>query len=145
MRAIIGFAFVLVLTAQGFAQQASTNGSGSIRTGRPETFRASDRFQALLEQQDRQLSTAQIPIGKKLHARGPLVDVGKARRVTEAPKRFLRWINPFAPTEQAQPLERAADVSPRAWSTVVALHPGGSAFPDAMTHESSMTFVSIGR
>jgi hypothetical protein len=76
---------------------------------------------------------------------GPLVQTFKVKRISDASRRALQLINPFAPVEHVEPVERTSGLSTRAWATTVGLNPGRSAFPDATTHESTMTLISIGR
>jgi hypothetical protein len=38
----------------------------------------------------------------------------------------------------------AGDPQSRAWSTSMGWHPGGSAFPEASTHEARLTLLSVG-
>jgi hypothetical protein len=84
-----------------------------------------------------------VNVGKKLELSGPLVHPLKVRKIREVPRRLLHLINPFAPTERKEEFESTRGLSVRAWTTVVGWHVGGSAFPDAMTHESSMGLFSL--
>ena len=90
-------------------------------------------------------TTPELSIGKRLHARGPFVSIFKTRKVVDVPRRVLHLVNPFAPEERGERFERPADLNPRAWATTVGLHPGGSAFPNATTHEPTMTLVKVAR
>jgi len=90
-------------------------------------------------------ATSNISLGNELKMSGPLVQTFKVKRVSDVPRRALQLINPFAPVEHVEQVERTSGLSTRAWATTVGLHPGGSAFPDAATHESTMTLIAIGR
>ena len=91
------------------------------------------------------VATSEVTVGKNLKVSGPVVHVSKARRVLEVPRRIGHLINPFAPTEHVEEVQRTPRLSSRAWSTTVGWHPGGSSFPDATTHEPSMTLLTVGR
>jgi hypothetical protein len=104
----------------------------------------SNKISALLAQEP-QVTSPDLSLGKKLRASGQLIQVFKGDKVSEAPRRALQLVNPFAPLQRVEPLEKTRDLNPHAWSTMVGLRPGGSAFPEATTHEPSMTFVKIGR
>ena len=90
-------------------------------------------------------ATNEISLGKKMTLGGPLVRTFKVKRVLDAPRRMFQLINPFAPVEHVEQFERTADLTPRAWASTVGLHPGGSAFAEATTHEPTMTLLSVGR
>jgi hypothetical protein len=62
----------------------------------------------------------------------------KGAKLRDFPRRFLHSINPFARTAPAEQVQRTGSLSPRAWTSTVGWHPGQSAFPDPLTHESSM-------
>jgi hypothetical protein len=81
--------------------------------------------------------------GKKLELSGPLVRPFKARKIREVPRRLLHLINPIAPLERKEEFESTRGLSVRAWTSVVGWNAGGSAFPDALTHESSMGLISL--
>lgn len=87
----------------------------------------------------------EVSLGKKLRARGPLISIFKPKKLSQVPRRVLHLVNPFAPVETAPSLERVENLSPRAWSATVGFHPGASAFPEATTHESSLSLISAGR
>ncbi len=80
-----------------------------------------------------------------MRASGRLIHLFKGEKVSEAPRRALQLVNPFAPTQRVEPLEKTRALNPHAWSTMAGLHPGGSAFPDARTHEPAMSLVTVGR
>jgi hypothetical protein len=88
---------------------------------------------------------AEISIGKDFKLGGPAVSSVKTRKVLDVPRRILKFLNPFAPTEESTAFDQKRRLSSRAWSTTVGLHPGRSAFPDATTHEPTMTLVTVGR
>ena len=81
----------------------------------------------------------------KLVVGGPLVQPFKSKGLRDLPKRLFHWVNPFAPTEPRVAYESTPKLSTRAWSTTVGWNPGGSAFPDPVTHEATMSLVSFGR
>jgi hypothetical protein len=82
---------------------------------------------------------------QKKHFRlsGPLVHPFKGR-LREAPRRFLHVINPFAPTE-AEEQSGAPRASTQAWSTTVGWSTGPSGSDTAITHESKMGLVTLGK
>jgi hypothetical protein len=84
---------------------------------------------------DLQSKGSEIRLGKKLHARGPLVHLFHTRKPGEVPKRFWQMINPFS-RSQPQPESEvisARDLSPRAWTTVAGWHPGVSTVTYSLT------------
>ncbi len=91
---------------------------------------------------------AEGPAAKQpLEVTGPLVSPFRGK-ASEVPGRLLNLINPFAPVEPSAtsaPPRTVRGPSPRAWTTVAGWHPGRSAFPDAVTHESGMALISISR
>ena len=89
--------------------------------------------------------TQDVIVGKKIELRGPLVRPLKVKRLHDVPKALLQLINPFAVPEPKVEFESTRDTSTRAWATTVGWHPGASAFPDPMTHESSMGLFTLGR
>jgi hypothetical protein len=86
-----------------------------------------------------------VIVKKNVQISGPLVKPLTARKITDVPKRLLQLINPFATTERMEGLESTRGLSARAWSSTVGWNPGGSAFSDATTHESSMSLISFSR
>ncbi len=82
---------------------------------------------------------------QKKHFRisGPLVRPFTGR-LREAPRRFLHVINPFAPTE-AEEQSGAPRASTQAWSTTVGWSTGPSGSDTAITHESKMGLVTVGK
>ena len=87
-----------------------------------------------------------IAIGKKLRLGGPAVEVFKAKKFWDVPRRVLNVLNPFTPLERNEvPFTQTRSLNPRAWASTVGFHPGGSVFADATTHEPTMTLLSIGR
>ena len=143
MRATLLLMVILALAApRVIAQQKGLE--TSVRGTNAGVSLPAARLSSLVTQ-DTQLTTAEFAVGKKLRARGPLVSIFKARNVLDVPRRAFHFINPFAPAEGGGQLEQAADVNPRAWASTVSFHPGGSAFPDATTHESTMSLLTVGR
>lgn len=63
-----------------------------------------------------------------------------------AQKWNLHLPNPFVPsaTNNENKVEHIEGLSTRAWTTTVGWHPGESAFPTAMTHESKLVLISFG-
>jgi hypothetical protein len=91
------------------------------------------------------ITAPEIQLEKKLNTGGPVLHVSKTKRVLQVPRRVLNLINPFAPTEPGAELKRPEGLSSRAWVTTVGWNPGESAFPDARTHESTLTLLTVGR
>jgi hypothetical protein len=87
--------------------------------------------------------TQDVIAGKKVELRGPLVRPLKAKKLRDVPKALLQLINPFAVPEPKVEFESTHETSTRAWATTVGWHPGASAFPDPMTHESSMGLFTL--
>src|SRR5437667_12414786 len=134
--------FLTAAAARGLAQQQAldsssggTNSAALTRTLRFSSLTAGDMSKA----------TSNIFLGKKLTVSGPVVQTFKVKPVSDAPRRTLQLLNPFAPLEHVEQTERSSGLSTRAWATTVGLHPGRSAFPDATTHESTMSLLSVGR
>src|SRR6266481_6047003 len=134
--------FLTAAAVRGSAQQQSLDSSsrGTNSGALTQTLGFSS-----LTAGDMSKATSNISLGKELTVSGPLVQTFKVKRVSDAPRRALQLINPFAPVEHVEQVERSSGLSTRAWGTTVGLHPGGSAFPDATTHESTMTLIAIGR
>ena len=65
------------------------------------------------------------------------------KRIVQAPRRFLKAINPFAPSEPKEGFEKLGDLSPRAWTTTIGWHSGGPSFQDPVTHESSLGIFKL--
>ena len=96
--------------------------------------------------ENRQLTVPGTKAGKHLRIDGPLVRPFREKRIRDVRRRALQYVNPLAPTEAAAPqLERVRDLNPRAWTTIVGWNTGRSAFPDAVTHESTMGLVTASR
>jgi len=90
--------------------------------------------------------TPKADVIEKRHFRisGPLVRPFKAKKIREVPKRLLHVINPFARDEESD-LKGLPRLSSQAWTTTVGWHPGSSAFADPVSHESSMSLISISK
>ena len=88
-------------------------------------------------------ANADVITKKNFRISGPLVRPFKAKKIAEVPKRILHLINPFARPDSTLQTQRVGDLNPRAWSTIIGWGNGGSAFPDAITHESQMSLISI--
>jgi len=134
---------VLALSAASVCAQQKGLETSS-RDGDSDSMQASNRMATLLAQEP-QASSPDLQLGKKLRASGPLIHVFKGQKVSEAPRRALQLVNPFAPVQRVETVEKTRDLNPHAWSTTVGLRPGGSAFPDARTHEPTMSLVTVGR
>src|SRR5437016_10478786 len=106
MRAVLLITMVLTMGAmRGFAQQQAldtsrrgTNSSAPTQTLRISSLTAEDMSQA----------TSNISPEKKLTISGPLVQTFKVKRVSDAPRRALQLINPFAPVEHVEQVERSS-------------------------------------
>jgi len=116
----------------------------SLRGGDSETVQSNNKISALLAQEP-QVASPDLSLGKKLRASGPLIQVFKGEKVSGAPRRALQLVNPFAPLQRVEPLEKTRDLNPHAWRTMVGLRPAGAAFPDARTPEPTMALVTVGR
>jgi len=132
---------VLALAAaSAYSQQKGLE--TSPRGTHSEVLPPDGRLSTLLTQNP-ELTSFEPSSGKKLHVSGPLVRALRATKIAEVPRRLLHLVNPFTPSERGEHL--AGDLNPRAWSTMVGLHPGGSTFADATTHESGMGVLTVGR
>ena len=100
---------------------------------------------ALIPDGTGEVSSTNAIVHKRITAAGPLVTPFKAKKLRDVPKRLWHLVNPFASAERKPALERSPGISTRAWSTTVGWSPGRSAFPDEVTHESTMSFVSFSR
>jgi len=134
---------VLTLAATRVMAQAQDL-STSARGAASAELRVQARVASLLAVETR-TNQAGLSLGKKLHVGGPVVSGFGARKILDVPRRVLRFINPFTPVENTESFEKTAKVNPRAWTTIVGLRPGASAFEDVTTHESSMTLLTLGR
>ena len=136
------FAVVLTLAAgQAFAQQPVREASATATNS--TALRDDARLSTpLLEDTKR---TEDVIVRKNVELSGPLVRPFKARKIGEVPKRLLHLINPFAPSERKEEWESTRGLNTRAWTSIVGWNPGGSAFSDAVTHESSMGLFSLAK
>jgi hypothetical protein len=135
--------FLLVMIILALAAPRVIAQEKGLETATRGTTSPDDRLS--LAVREAPFTTSEFSVGKKLRARGPLVNIFKTRKIRDVPRRMFHFINPFATVEAGERLERAADVNPRAWTSTVGLHPGRSAFPDVTTHESTMSLVTVGR
>jgi len=130
---------VTLVVAHANAQQkdieSSVNQKASAQAERLSSLLSDDK---LNDQTD-------VAIGKKLRIGGPVVHSFKVKKAMEVPGRIIKLLNPFAASEPAPAIEQKRNLSTRPWATTIGFHPGGSAFPDATTHESSMTLLTVGR
>jgi hypothetical protein len=129
MKAGVLLTLVLALFAgRALAQQAN------VSIGRTNALSFETAVSPYLNP-DLQSKGSEIQLGKKLHARGPLVHLFHTRKPGEVPKRFWQMINPFsrsAPQPESE-LISSRDLSPRAWTSVAGWHPGVSASTSALT------------
>jgi hypothetical protein len=84
-------------------------------------------------------------VGKRFEISGSLARPLKVKKIGEVPRALLQLLNPFAPAERKVELASTRGLSTRAWTTVVGWNPGESAFPDAMTHESSLALFTLAK
>jgi hypothetical protein len=138
MKECICFSIVLWLGAiqVGRPQQSIETGAQAVN---PTALRASADDLA----SDGRFNQTNAIVRKHVTVSGPLVQPFKAKRLREVPKRLWHLVNPFAPAEPKPAYERTPALSTRAWSTTVGWSPGRSAFPDAVTHESTLSLVSF--
>jgi len=100
----------------------------------------------LISLSDETIMTHDRSDGKRFQLGGPLEKVFKRKKWRDVPRRIVSLVNPFSPEERATTeLRPRGNLNPRAWSTLVGLHPGQSSFPDARTHESTLGLVSISK
>lgn len=89
-------------------------------------------------------STAEnMEAGTTLELTGPLVTPMKSRSLWALPGNLLKLINPLAPTAPKVEYRSRGPLSPHGWATLVGWSPGRSAFPDPLTHEPSLTLISV--
>jgi hypothetical protein len=131
---------VMLVVAHANAQQKEIESSVNQKAAALQA----ERLSSLLSD-DKLNDKTDIAIGKKLRIGGPVVRSFKVKKATEVPGRIIKLLNPFAASEAAPAFEQKRNLSTRAWATTIGFHPGGSAFPDATTHESSMTLLTVGR
>jgi hypothetical protein len=140
MRLRMGLIFFLVLAGDRVFGQQQTVGDYSSSTDSATLRSGVAHVTAVLEQRNR----SSVMVTRNVEASGPLVRLFKGR-IREAPKRFLQLINPFASGDEQARIAAPKGLSPRAWTTVVGVHPGASAFPEPMTHEGGITLISASR
>jgi hypothetical protein len=135
MNARIVIIVLLSLAAgRGFAQRQD------FETFAPEAKIAAAQLSL---QEDIRLNQADIIVGKDFQFTGPLVRPFKAHKFREVPRRLLHLINPFAPVEPGEEIERVRDVSPRAWTSTVGWSTGRSSLPVEVTHEPITSLISV--
>ena len=110
-----------------------------------ETFTSDAKIAAarLALREDMRLSQPDVIVGKDFQFSGPLVRPFKSKRLREVPGRLWHAINPFAPVEPREEIERTRNLSPRAWTSTVGWSPGRSSAPVEVTHEPTMSLVSV--
>ena len=136
----ITFLFLLAVGRTSAQQQGVETSSQS--TG-PTGSLPADRIASLMTH-DATAANSELKVGKKLRLRGPLIHPFKGRKLAEVPRRVLHLVNPFAPS-RPEPTDNTNKLNARTWTETVGLRPGMSAFPDAATHESSLSLVSLSR
>ena len=124
--------------SQSVAQQPGREASAST-TNTPSMTEGTRLLAPLLEEP----KASDVIVGKKAELSGPLVRPLKVKKLGDVPKVLLQLINPLAVSERKIELETTRQLSTRAWATTVGWHPGASAFPDPMTHESSMGLFTL--
>jgi len=139
---IIGL--IALISAEPLAAQQTTVDYSSATSGVP----AYQNDSSLITKDPRR-QRDDVLVGKKYTFTGLLVRPIKAIKLHKAGSalvKLLGAINPFA-REQDSGEERVfeGELSTRAWTSSVGWHPGASAFPNAVTHEVGLTFVSVGR
>jgi hypothetical protein len=134
------FATLLLLGNGVFAQQL---GFESSSTATNASLPPIDQHLLQSLTQDSAPAQADTVVKKNLRISGPLVRPFKAKKIVELPKRVLHLINPFARPEAKEGVENTRELSSRAWTTTVGWHAGGSSFQDAVTHEPTMTLISV--
>src|SRR6185503_7816047 len=73
-----------------------------------------DRLLKAIQDEELKAQT-EIPISKNVKVRGPLAGTFKAKKVLDVPRRFLKLLNPFSPTEPGPTTEVNRNVSTSAW------------------------------
>jgi hypothetical protein len=137
MKGCAALILILALSAgRALAQQQGLETSTDVNN------RPALRYETVLTPDPSQFQSDVI-VKKKLRVSGPLVRPFKAKKITEVPRRLLHLINPFARPEPKEGLENIRDLSPRAWTSIVGWHSGGSSFQDAVTHEPTMSLISV--
>jgi hypothetical protein len=139
---ILGF---VLGTGAALAQQGT---NGSAPNTKPAGLSANAHLETYLQNNNNnnntQVNQQHVAVTPKLQASGPLVEAFKPNQTSSTPKRLLNLVNPFAPVEpQPAPETRTRGLSTRSWTTVAGWNPGGSAFPDGVTHEAQMSFVTV--
>jgi hypothetical protein len=110
---------------------------------------AASRNNSSLLTKDPRLQRDDIIVGKKYTVTGLLVRPFKAIKLHKAGSglaKLLQAINPFSREKDAtEEASFEGELSTRAWTSSVGWHPGASGFPNAVTQEGGLTFVSVGR
>ena len=133
----------LISTARLAAQQTTVDFS----TASPGT--PASNVDSSLITKDPLLLRDDVIVGKKYTVTGVLVRPFKATKLHKAGSglvKLLQAINPFSRgSDSTEEARFEGDLSTRAWTSSVGWHPGASGFPDAVTHEVGLTFVSVSR
>ena len=99
--------------------------------------------------QDPQQLRDDVIVGKKFTVTGLLVRPFKAFKLHKAGSglvKLLQAINPFSrEKDSTEEVRYEGELSTQAWTSSVGWHPGASAFPNAVTHEVGLTFLSVSR
>jgi len=124
------------------AQQGT---QGSAPNTKPAGLSANPHLETYLQNNNNnsaQVNQQHVAVTPKLQASGPLIEPFKPNQTSSTPKRLLNLINPFAPVEPPSP-RQTSGLSTRSWTSVAGWNPGGSAFPNGVTHESQMSLISV--
>ena len=144
MKASVTFLLTLLLSgARLWAQPHVLEASGTEKD--PAAASSERHLMESVVSDNQGQSGSEVVVKKHFRVSGPLVQPFKEKGIIGFPRRLLHLINPFAKAEPRSESENARELSPRAWTTVAGWNPGGSAFPDPVTHESSMGLISVHR
>jgi hypothetical protein len=130
---------VIILLLSLAAEQSLAQQQG-LEAAAPDAKSAAAR---LLLKEDMRLDQPDVIAGKNFQFSGPLVRPFKSKRFREVPRRLAHLINPFAPVEPRQEVERIRYLSPRAWTSTVGWSTGRSSLPVEVTHEPTLGLVSV--
>lgn len=133
---------IVIIVLLSLAAQRSPAQRQDLETFTPDAKIAAARLSL---QEDMRLSQPDVIVGKDFQLSGPLVRPLKSKRLREVPRGLLRLINPFAPMQPAEEVERTRDLNPRAWTATVGWSTGRSSAPVEVTHEPTMGLISVSR
>ena len=127
----------LISTARIAAQEATADFTKATPDG------------SSLISKDPQLLRDDVIVVKKFKVSGLLVRPFKAIKLHKAGGglvKLLQAINPFSREKDSREETRfEGELSTRAWTSSVGWHPATPAFPNAVTHEGGLNFLSVGR